>query len=198
MRRSLPLTIIIFLAFSGLSPGQTSESRDPGVPLNYSPMKWYGTSLPKQTRYFMRLPGISPDYMLGAGDVIKVDVVGNEMLSQAFKISNTGHINFLLLGDIKAAGLTAEELEKDIADRLRAAKLVNDPEVLVYIESYEAKPIYVVGEVDTPGEFVMSQQLTLMDAIFLAGGLDYTAARYGYLHRRVRGRMDSAATGPQQ
>jgi protein involved in polysaccharide export with SLBB domain len=176
------LALAVILASSMTFPGtawsQTSDKRDPGIALNYSPMKWFGTNLPKQTLYFQRLPGISPDYRLGPGDVLAIDVIGSEMLRETFKISNSGKISFPLLGEIPATDLTAEQLELDIARRLRERQLLKSPEVLVYIESYEAKPIYVVGEVDNPGEYVMSQQLTLMDAIFLAGGLDYTASRY--------------------
>jgi polysaccharide export outer membrane protein len=58
--------------------------------------------------------------------------------------------------------------------------------VLVYITQYHSKRIYILGEVDRPGEYAMSQPLTLMDAIILAGGLDLPAARYGYLHRPLK------------
>ena len=47
------------------------------------------------------------------------------------------------------------------------------------------KSISLIGEVDYPGVFIMSEPLTLRDAILLAGGLKYSSARYGYLHRRV-------------
>ena len=116
---------------------------------------------------------------------MKIDVIGSAFLGQTYKISNSGKISVPLLGTIQAEGLTAEELESEIGKQLKEEQLLKSPEVLVYIDSYEAKPIYVVGEVDYPGEYVMSQQLTLMDAIFLAGGLDFTASRFGYLHRRL-------------
>ncbi len=197
----LPLRILIMVIAMTLPCivlSQTSKQRDPGIALNYNPMSWFGTNLPKQTFYFQRLPGISPDYELGPGDVLKIEVTGNEMLSQTSTISNSGFINYLLLGDIRAAGLTAEELEQEIAHLLRDKQLIKQPEVLVYIESYESKPIYIVGEVDNPGEYVMSQQLTLMDAIFLAGGLDITASRYGFLHRRSRTGREAAAQEIQE
>jgi polysaccharide biosynthesis/export protein len=185
MMRVIVLMIALSIAFPAIVIGQTSDRRDPGIPFSFEPMKSFGTNLPKQTLYFQRLPGISPDYRLGSGDVIRIDATGNDLLNQTFKISNSGFIDYLLLGEIQAAGLTAEELESEIGSRLRDKQLVKTPEVLVYIESYEAKPIYIVGEVDNPGEYVMSQQLTLMDAIFLAGGLDFTASSYGFLHRRT-------------
>ncbi len=76
------------------------------------------------------------------------------------------------------------------------ADLIKDPEVLVYIAEYRAKPIYILGQVDRPGQYIMSQQLTLMDAILLAGGLDFTAGRYGYLHRLISEADDSEEAAP--
>ncbi|MBN1571268.1 MAG: polysaccharide biosynthesis/export family protein [Acidobacteria bacterium] len=185
MRPALTLIISLSLFFPGLVISQTSERRDPGIPMNYNPSKWFAANIPKQIGYFQRLPGISPDYRMGPRDVLRIDVTGMAGLNQNFRISNSGNINFSPLGDIHAADLTAEELETEISMRLKNQGLLKNPEVLVYIESYEAKPIYVVGEVDNPGEYIMSQHMTLMDAIFVAGGLDFTASRYGFLHRRI-------------
>jgi protein involved in polysaccharide export with SLBB domain len=76
-------------------------------------------------------------------------------------------------------------LEDAIAAGLKEKEILRDPEVLVYITDYQAKPIYILGEVDNQGEYIMSQQLTLMEAILMAGGLDFTADRYGYLQREL-------------
>jgi len=132
---------------------------------------------------FNRLPGLSADYQLGAGDQIEVTIVG--VGPKTYKISESGEITIPPLGNVKVAGLTAVDAEATIAAKLKEEKLLSDPEVLIYISSYEAKPVYVVGDLDRPGEFMMSQQLTLMDLIFIAGGVDLAAGRYGYLHRRL-------------
>jgi hypothetical protein len=134
---------------------------------------------------FLRLPGLSPDYKLGSGDEIEVTIVGSSSGPATYSIDRSGGIVIPLVGTVKVSGLTAEEAEKAIAHGLAQAELVRNAEVLVYISAYQAKPIYVVGELDRQGQYFMSQQLTLMDLIFLSGGLDFTAARYGYLHRKV-------------
>jgi protein involved in polysaccharide export with SLBB domain len=194
MRLAMAVIVVFSLISSAVAWSQTADNRDPGIALHYNPMRVFHANLPKQALYFHRLPGISPDYRLGPGDVVQIDVTGNEALSQKFKISNSGKINFSLLGEIQAAGLTAEELESEIGTRLVERQLIKIPDVLVYIESYEAKPFSIVGEVDNPGEYIMSQQLTLMDAILIAGGLDFSASRYGFLYRRVQsGRKDTAS-----
>jgi len=138
---------------------------------------------------FLRLPGLSRDYRLGPGDRLQIEVVGAGPFSgfQSVRISNEGDINLAYVGLVKAADLTAAELEARIARALKEKKLLKDPEVLVFIEEYRHKPIYVLGDVDVPGEYIMTQDLYLMDAILMAGGLDYTSADTAYLHRRKPG-----------
>jgi polysaccharide biosynthesis/export protein len=181
-----------------LASAQESARRDPGAPLNYSPLKWFATNYQQQTAYFMRFPGTSPDYRIGQGDVLTVEVVGEDSLRQTLRVNNTGEITLPQIGIMLVTGLTAAELESRISRRLAQLELLRNPEVLVYIEAYESKRIYVIGEVDNPGEYVMTQDLTLMDAIFMAGGIDFTADRYGYLHRRPSGGsiLPPPAVGP--
>jgi len=134
---------------------------------------------------FNRLPGLSLDYEIDAGDLLEIKVLGSEELSQSLRVSNSGNITLPLLGLIPAAGRTAAMLESEIAGLLKDRGLFVNPEVLVWITEYKAKPIYLLGQVDRPGEYVMSQQWTIMDALFVAGGLDFGAAQYGYVHRRL-------------
>ncbi len=134
---------------------------------------------------FNRLPGASMDYQLSPGDVVLVEVLYMEELSQRSTIDNSGAIRFPLIGEVQVEGLTAIELEELMVKKLTESALLKDPEVLVHIVEYSGKPFHMIGQIDRPGEYSMSQQLTLMDAILVAGGLDYTAGSYGYLHRRL-------------
>ena len=165
---------------------QTAQ-REPGQATNMvTPARGYD-----QREYlvgFWRLAVVSKDYELGAGDRIQVGVYGAPDLSQLLQsvvIPTSGVIALPVIGEMKADGLTAEELEGAIATRLKDQGLIEQPEVLVTVTDYQAKPIYVIGEVDNPGQYVMSQPWTLTEAILIAGGLDVAASRYGYLHRRV-------------
>lgn len=197
MRIVVILIAILNLVFPRLASSQVSEPQGLAG-TDYAAAGSFLTTNLNRENFFKRLPGISPDYKLGAGDVIKIDVVGSEMLDQTLEISNSGSINFLPLGTVTVADLTAEELERDISDRIKAARLIKDPEVLVYIESYRSKPVQIVGEVDNPGQYLMSQQLTVMDLILLAGGLDFSTSRYGYLHRRIPEKLDSIASNTEK
>lgn len=132
---------------------------------------------------FNRLPGISPDYQVGAGDELEITIVGVAAPMSA-TINGNGEISIPLLGSLKVEGLSAEQVETRIASELKSRQLITNPQVLVYISSYQSKTVYALGEIDRPGEYAVSFQITLMDLIFVAGGIDFTAARYGYLHRR--------------
>jgi polysaccharide export outer membrane protein len=134
---------------------------------------------------FNRMPGLSPDYQVGPGDELEITIIGMIDKPQAMKLSGSGEISIPYIGTMALGGLTAEQVETAIADRLREKQLMSDPQVLVYISAYEAKTVYALGEVDRPGEYSVSFDMTLMDLIFVAGGVDFTAARYGYLHRRI-------------
>lgn len=134
---------------------------------------------------FANVRGESPEYRLGAGDVLEIHVVDAPELNQTIQVSVGGDINFLPVGGIPVAGLTAAEAEDRIAAALKERRLVREPQVLIFIREYKAKRVYVLGELVFPGEFVMSQSLTVMDAILLAGGLGPYPPRYGYLHHHI-------------
>jgi len=133
---------------------------------------------------FQRLPGVTPEYRIGPGDLLAIKIVGIENMDQQIRVSGSGKISIPYLGVLDAADLTAAQLEEKISTLLVEAKLVKEPEVLVFVAEYRAKPIYILGEVDQAGEIIMTQQLYLMDAILMAGGLDYTASDRAFLHRR--------------
>jgi polysaccharide export outer membrane protein len=168
------------------------QRRGPGA---YSNSRGFGeVSQKRNTSAKLRISKISTDYLLGPGDELNIEIIGQGALTQSLqsiKISNSGEISIPFLGTLAAADITAAELESKIASQLKEKQLVKDPEVLVYVNNYQSKPFYVLGKVDNPGEYVMTQQLTLSEAIFMAGGIDIIEAgsrgaeRFGFLHRRL-------------
>jgi len=134
---------------------------------------------------FNRMPGLSADYHLGPGDELEITVVGMFEKAQVVAINTSGDIALPLLGSVHLQGLTAEEAEAAIATALKERNLIKEPEVLVFIASYQAKTVYALGELDRQGEYSVSFDMTLMDLVFVSGGLDFSAGRYGYLHRRA-------------
>lgn len=121
-------------------------------------------------------------YRLSVGDKVRVTVYGHEDLSGEFDIDPTGSISLPLIGDVLAAGSTANEFEAAIIARLKPDYLKN-PRVSAELLDY--RPFYIFGEVKLPGSYPYSNGMTIISAVAVAGGFTYRA-RKGRI-RIVRG-----------
>jgi protein involved in polysaccharide export with SLBB domain len=121
-------------------------------------------------------------YRLGAGDKMKITVYGEQDLSGEFLVSANGQVQFPLIGEVKAADLTAQEFAKALTAEL-GAKYLRDPKVSIEIENY--RPFYIIGEVNKPGEYPYESGLSLHGAVALAGGFTYRANDSNVYIRRV-------------
>ena len=120
-------------------------------------------------------PGAN-DYRIGAQDLLDIQVFGVAELSRTVRVNSRGLISLPLIGLIKAAGLTSEELETQIAGLLTKDYLQN-PQVSVFIKEYTSQRVTVEGAVKKPGVFPIKGRTTLLQAIALAEGLgDYASA----------------------
>jgi polysaccharide export outer membrane protein len=116
-------------------------------------------------------------YRLGPGDQLSLKVVSAEDLTGDYPVSDGGTISVPLIGEVKAAGLTSTQLEKEIVDKLAQGYLRN-PRVNVSIKKY--RPFYIYGEVAKPGEYPYASGMRVLNAIATAGGYTYRAAK-GYV-----------------
>lgn len=114
------------------------------------------------------------EYQLGAGDKVKVTVFGHEDLSGEFEVNGVGQISMPLIQLVQVAGLTAEEAELAIAEKLSPGYLKN-PRVSVSVLNY--RPFYIIGEVNKPGSYPFVNGMTVLNAIALAGGFTYRAKK---------------------
>lgn len=112
---------------------------------------------------------------LGAGDVIEVRVYQEKELSGLYRLGPDGRFDFPLVGEVVAEGLTPGQLTDLLARRLRAGYL-RDPQVSVFVKEANSKKIFVLGEVARPGTFAYQDQMSVVQAITLAGGLKGLAA----------------------
>jgi polysaccharide export outer membrane protein len=123
------------------------------------------------------LPELPPpthaDYRLGPGDSVRLITVGDEALTGAFRVGDNGTIALPMLGAVPAAGLRPAELGQAIARALVKGGLEHDPSVAVEVTSY--RPIFVLGEVNKPGQFAYEPGMTVIAAVALAGGFTYRA-----------------------
>jgi len=115
-----------------------------------------------------RAAGAAGDpYKLSSGDRIRVTVYGEPDLSGEFDVSDQGYVALPLIGQIVVKGMTPSAIEKIVTDKLGQNYLVN-PRVNVEVINY--RPIYVIGEVKTPGQYPYASGLRVVNAVALAGG----------------------------
>ena len=111
---------------------------------------------------------------LHEGDTVKIAFEGDTNMTTVVKLQLDGLINAPLVGDVKAAGRTVEELQADLMQRYKPYLKVN--EITVTLVS-SAAGVYVSGAVLRPGRIPMDRPLTVLDAIMEAGGFDNTRAK---------------------
>jgi polysaccharide export outer membrane protein len=116
-------------------------------------------------------------YRLGAGDVVRLITFGEEQLTGEFRVADSGTIALPLLGPVPAAGRTPGELEQAVADALRRNGVLRNPSVSAEIVAY--RPIFVLGEVNKPGQYPYQPGMTVVTAAAVAGGFTYRAVQ-GY------------------
>ena len=109
------------------------------------------------------------EYRIGPKDVLKITVWGHEDLTRTAVVSADGTFPFPLIGSLQAAGLTPAQLEARLRDGLGKDYLV-DPQVSVTVQEYRSQRVFVLGEVDKPGTYVLTGQVRLLDILSQAGG----------------------------
>jgi polysaccharide export outer membrane protein len=135
-------------------------------------------------------PAFEAPYSLDAGDRLRVVVFGQEGLTNSYTVDASGKIMIPLIGAVEARGRTTAELGAAIASRLRAG-YIREPHVAVEVEVY--RPFFVLGEVNTAGQFAYVNGLTIESAIAVAGGYSPRAAKNGArVARTVQGRVVTA------
>jgi polysaccharide export outer membrane protein len=110
---------------------------------------------------------LNQPYRLGAGDKVRVTVFEQESLTNTYNVDQSGYVAFPLIGAVPARGYTMQQLEGEIAGKLRNGYL-RDPDVTVEMDRY--RPIFVMGEVGAAGQYSYVPGMTVQKAIAAAGG----------------------------
>jgi polysaccharide export outer membrane protein len=112
------------------------------------------------------------DYVIGSGDLLKIEVFDVPDLSRAVRVSESGFISLPLVPvRIRAAGLTPFQLEETLAELLQANQLVTHPQVTVFVQEHLSQPITVIGAVLHPIVFQAVRPTTLLEVLSQAGGI---------------------------
>lgn len=140
--------------------------------------------------------GAAGDYVIGAGDLLVISALDMSELDKVkVRVGTEGLMRLPLLGMVKVKGVTARQLEGDLTDLL-GQKYLNDPQVSVFIEEYRSQRIAVLGEVNKPGVYEVTERRTLTDMLAQAGGLNASADQVVYILRKnASSTTDHSASG---
>lgn len=134
-----------------------------------------GCHVPRPQYDYVRELRVMKTYSVGPGDVLEVRVWHNDQLSRRVTVRPDGFITLPLVGDVPCGGNTVEQIAADIANR--GATYYTDPLVVsVEVAELHSYRIYVLGEVLRPGEYTPTGQVTVLQALALAGGFSRFAA----------------------
>jgi len=113
--------------------------------------------------------GSETEYRVGSQDLMEIAVFGQPELTRTVRVNSRGQISLPLVGQIEAVGLTSQQLERLIADRL-TEKYLQDPQVTVFIKEFTTLRFTVEGAVNKPGVYPLVGQMTLLRALAVGGG----------------------------
>ncbi len=131
-------------------------------------------------------PSDVSEYHVQAGDILEISVWKEEDLQKTVLIRPDGRFSFPLVGDVVATDKTVESLRNEITQRL--SRFIPDLEVTISVQEIKGNKIYVIGQVNNPGEFIVNPSVDVMQALSMAGGTTAFAALNDIVILRRSGR----------
>jgi len=132
-------------------------------------------------------------YIIQPNDVLEIYVWKQTEMSKEVTVLPDGRISIPTVQDMKAAGLTADQLAKNIEEALKKGEILEVPNVTVTVKGIRSYTVYVGGRVGKQGGIMMEKPINLATAIILAGGFTDYAKRNEIVIMRGNGE-DSSIT----
>jgi polysaccharide biosynthesis/export protein len=127
-----------------------------------------------------------PNYSIAPEDVLTIDVWKEPEISRTVPVRRDGKISLPLLNDLQAAGLTPTQLGEEIVEKLKAT--IVHPQVTVIVAQMSSLRIYILGQVTRGGAYPLVPDMTVMQALSIAGGFTaYANVKKIYVMRRESG-----------
>ena len=108
-------------------------------------------------------------YNVLPGDVLQISVWNEPELQQEVLVRPDSAVSFPLAGDVSTHGRTVVELQEELTSRL--TRYISAPVVTVSVKQILGNKVYVIGQVNDPGEFVVNPRVDVMQALSMAGGV---------------------------
>jgi polysaccharide export outer membrane protein len=119
--------------------------------------------------------GTLTNYIIGAGDILRVSVWKQEALERKATVLPDGTISLPLIGELEASGKTVPQLKNEIREKI--SRVVFDPIVTLSVEEIGSMVIYVVGQVTDPGQFQIASKVNVLQALAMAKGCNAFAKK---------------------
>jgi polysaccharide export outer membrane protein len=119
----------------------------------------------------VNLPAPSERTLVGPGDVLTIEIVGEKELPREYQVASDGSVDVPYVHGVKVAGLDPHEIADTLRKALIDAKVLTDPSVIVSVKEYHSQRVTLLGQVAKPGSYPFTAGLTLIQAMSLAGGL---------------------------
>ncbi len=116
-----------------------------------------------------------PNYVIGPQDVLDISVWKEAELTRVVPVRPDGKISMPLLNDVRAAGLTPNQLATQITTSLK--RFVTDPQVTIIVTQINSQRVYILGEVSRTGAYPLLPDMTILQALSSAGGFTQFANR---------------------
>jgi polysaccharide export outer membrane protein len=129
---------------------------------------WLAVSLPGLAAQAVTPAASPPDYVIGAQDVLTIQVFDQTDLGGRYTVEADGTFSFPLIGRVQAGGLTLRGFETELKKKLADGYFKN-PQVTVAVEQYRSQRVFVMGEVRSPGPVPLTGDMTLIEALSRAG-----------------------------
>jgi polysaccharide export outer membrane protein len=112
---------------------------------------------------------VPPGFVIGADDILSIVYWREAELSADVVVRPDGNISLPLLNDVPAAGLTPETLRLRLTELAR--KFVADPSVSVVVKTINSRKIFITGNIQRPGAYMLTGSMTVLQLIAMAGGV---------------------------
>ena len=111
------------------------------------------------------------DYLIGAGDLLKISVFGSPELSTDARVAESGTITLPLIGSVQIAGQSSAAVEQTLARHFVEGGFLRQPQVSVLIVEYISQKVAVLGHVAKPGQYALRARSNVLDVLAEAGGV---------------------------
>lgn len=184
LRQAVLATLFLFLPSLSRSQTVADNTRQPNIPTAQT------ATTPNQRTDASATKPHDDSFVIGNDDLLAINVWKEPEISRSVPVRSDGKISLPLVGEVKAAGETPLKLEQDLAAKLK--NYIDEPEVTVIVQQINSQKFNILGNVSRPGSFALTNSLTVLDAIALAGGFrDFAKQKSIYV---LRENSDGSAT----